>query len=228
MNDYNIIVAAGTGSRFGAGMPKQFCSLGGRPLLMTTIERLRFADPSAEIILVLSESMIPLWLDMCTAAGFTSPEIIAKGGSSRAESVRSALRLIDAATTGRIGVHDGARPVVEKKVIERLSEAIADGADGAIPATAVTDSLRRIFPDGTSEATDRSQFRAVQTPQFFNGAKLLQAYREHFSPTATDDASLMETAGFTDLRLVEGSPRNIKVTNPGDMEIAALYLKIKE
>ena len=224
--NYEIIVAAGSGSRFGAMLPKQFCDLGGRPLLMTTIERMRIADPDADIILVLSGDMIEPWREMCRDHNFESPAHIVEGGASRAESVRNAITRIDYTTAGRIGVHDGARPVVTSDLINRLDSAIGDGAHGAIPAIAVTDSLRVMDPtDGSSSAVDRSVYRAVQTPQFFNGQLLIEAYDRCFTPAATDDASLMESAGFGDLRLVEGSPRNIKVTNPGDIEIATIYLR---
>lgn len=222
--NYEIIVAAGSGSRYGGTLPKQFCDLAGRPLLMTTVERMRESDPGAEIVLVLSAGMIPVWHEMCESLGFESPRLIACGGATRAESVRNAMALVDVSVARRVGVHDGARPVITRDLVKRLDEAIDNGADGAIPAVAVTDSLRRLNADGSSEAVDRSRFMAVQTPQFFRADRLAAAYAEFFSPSATDDASLMEAAGFTDLRLVRGSPHNIKVTNPGDIAIAEIYL----
>lgn len=191
---------------------------------MTTVERMRECDPGAEIILVLSAEMIPVWREMCESQGFESPRLIACGGATRAESVRNAMTLVNVPDARRVGVHDGARPVITRELVKRLDEAIDNGADGAIPAVAVTDSLRRVNADGSSVAVDRSQFRAVQTPQFFRADLLAEAYAKGFTPSATDDASLMEAAGFTDLRLVQGSPHNIKVTNPGDIAIAEIYL----
>lgn len=191
---------------------------------MTTVERMRECDPGAEIILVLSAEMIPVWREMCESQGFESPRLIACGGATRAESVRNAMTLVNVPDARRVGVHDGARPVITRELVKRLDEAIDNGADGAIPAVAVTDSLRRVNADGSSVAVDRSQFRAVQTPQFFRADLLAEAYAKGFAPSATDDASLMEAAGFTDLRLVQGSPHNIKVTNPGDIAIAEIYL----
>lgn len=222
--NYEIIVAAGSGSRYGGTLPKQFCDLAGRPLLMTTVERMRECDPGAEIILVLSAEMIPVWHEMCESQGFESPRLIACGGATRAESVRNAMTLVNVTDARRVGVHDGARPVITRELVKRLDEAIDNGADGAIPAVAVTDSLRQVNTDGSSVAVDRSRFRAVQTPQFFRADLLAEAYAKGFTPSATDDASLMEAAGFTDLRLVQGSPHNIKVTNPGDIAIAEIYL----
>ncbi len=223
--DYYIIVAAGSGSRFGAAMPKQFCDLGGRPLLMTTIERISAADPEAEIILVLSRDMIETWRNMCVEAGFPLDGItIAAGGNSRHESVKNALSHIPADTDDWISVHDGARPVVNPALIGRIKAARQPGVDGIIPAVAVTDSLRRIESDGTSRAVDRSLFRAVQTPQSFPARLLLDAYSRAEGNGFTDDASVMEAAGFTRLTLVEGDTANIKVTNPGDMDTAASAL----
>ena len=221
----HIIVAAGSGSRFGAPLPKQFCNLAdGRPVLMTTIERLRRADPEADMIVVLSEDMKDRWLDMCRACGFESPRI-ATGGATRWHSVRSALDMVDTDSTDVITVHDGARPVVSREIVADVLAQVRNGSDGAIPAVAVTDSLRAVGPDGrSSHAVDRTVFRAVQTPQAFRAASLIEAYRLDWRPEFTDDASVMEAAGFTDIVLTQGSPLNIKITHPGDIEIADLYL----
>lgn len=224
-NDCYIIVAAGTGSRFGAPLPKQFCHLGGRPLLMSTIDSVRSADPQAAIVLVLSRQMIGPWREMCAEASFDiSDIIIAAGGASRAESVSNALASVPDRCTGWISVHDGARPVVSAELIERIAQARRPDIHGIIPATAVTDSLREAEADGSSHAVDRSRFRAVQTPQSFPASLLKDAYLRASGQAFTDDASVMEAAGYTNLVLVEGDPRNIKVTHPADIAVAALYL----
>nr|MBD5377504.1 2-C-methyl-D-erythritol 4-phosphate cytidylyltransferase [Bacteroides sp.] len=217
----HIIVAAGSGSRFGAAMPKQFCLMAGRPVLMETIERMRrFGGESAGILLVVSADMEAEWLRMCAAHGFESPATV-HGGASRWESVSHALSHPLAQEAEVITVHDGARPLLTRELLQRVT---AVSAHGNIPVIEVTDSLRRIGEDGGSEAVDRSRYRAVQTPQAFRGELLRQAYALPFSPEFTDDASVMEAAGFTDLQLTEGDPRNIKITRPGDIDIAELYL----
>lgn len=216
----HIIVAAGSGSRYGAALPKQFCELDGRPLLMTTIEAFR---PHGRIILVLGERMVDYWREQCARHRFESPAI-AVGGATRWESVSNALRLVPD-TAEIITVHDGARPVVSDVIINNVVDAVRRGHYGAIPAIPVTDSLRRFTCDGdVTVAVDRSDYRAVQTPQAFLADLLRRAYALPYRHEFTDDASVMEAAGFTDIVLTEGSPRNIKVTNPGDMEIARLYL----
>lgn len=217
LKNYHIVVAAGSGSRYGADLPKQFCTLGGRPMLMTTLERLDASAPGAQIIVALSPDMEQMWRDMCREHGFGLPHTIAYGGKTRAESVRNCLAWVDPDTVGWISVHDAARPMVSKELFDRLLAALP-GADGVIPAIPVTDSLRVVAADGTSRAVDRSAYRAVQTPQLFDGRKLLEANRQPLRPEFTDDASVMEAAGFTRLRLTDGDVANIKVTNPGDMD----------
>lgn len=214
----HIVVAAGSGSRYGGDLPKQFCLMGGRPMLMTTLERLDAAAPGARMIVVLSEAMVEMWRDMCREYDFTLPHDIVTGGPSRAHSVKNAVDTLDPERVGWVSVHDAARPMVTRAMMERLLGALDAGHPGAIPAVAVTDSLRMLTPDGNSVAVDRSLYRAVQTPQLFDGRKLIEAYRQEIVPTFTDDASVMEAAGFTPLALVEGEVTNIKVTNPGDIE----------
>lgn len=216
----HIIVAAGTGTRYGADVPKQFCDMNGRPVLMTTIERLRSAG--GDIILALSSEWVSRWLEMCSSHSFESPAIIV-GGETRWQSVKNVLNTIPD-DVDVVTVHDGARPLVDAAVTRSAVDAVLAGADGAIPAIGMTDTLRHIDEDGSSVAVDRSRFVAVQTPQAFVAAKLKEAYSRPYSPLFTDDASVMEAAGFTNLVLTEGSRKNIKITNPGDIALACFYL----
>lgn len=220
-------MAAGTGSRFGGTLPKQFCDLGGRPLIFTTLERLHACAPEARLWVVVSAEMREFWKELCTTHGFELAHTAVSGGASRAESVRNAVERIDGEECGWIAVHDAARPVVAREMFDRML-ALLPEADGVIPAVAVTDSLREMEEDGVgSHAVDRSRFRAVQTPQLFHGNRLIAANRQPLRPDFTDDASVMEAAGFSRLLLSEGDTRNIKVTNPGDMAIAEMYLGLK-
>lgn len=217
-----IIVAAGSGSRFGSELPKQFCPLDGVPVLVHAIRRFRSALPQARIIVVVAPDRKDFWTQMSRTEniGYTTTAI---GGATRWESVRNALDLVDP-DTETILVHDGARPLVEADVIFRLLDAIGRGADGALPVMPMIDSLR-MQTDSGSTAVDRSRFHAVQTPQAFCAAHLRSAYRLPWSPLMTDDASVMENAGFTDIALVEGSEKTLKITRPLDIRIAELYLR---
>ena len=143
------------------------------------------------------------------------------GGDSRWQSVKNAVDTIPREAEV-ITVHDGARPIVDRMMVERLIAAL-DDAPGAIPVVSVTDSLRRVNEQG-SAPVDRSQYKAVQTPQAFHADKLVAAYSLPFNPTFTDDASVMAALG-NDVALVEGDTYNIKITNPLDIEIAQLYLR---
>ncbi|MDE6266685.1 MAG: 2-C-methyl-D-erythritol 4-phosphate cytidylyltransferase [Muribaculaceae bacterium] len=217
-----IIVAAGTGSRFGADCPKQYCMMNGRPVLMTTIDSFRAALPDAEIIVVISENMQEFWERLCKQHEFISPRIVF-GGATRWESVRKGLSsLWPTHPDAIVLVHDGARPLVPSEMIER----VVDGAkisDGAVPVIPVTDSLRKVTPDG-SESVERSLFRAVQTPQGFRCSKLWSAYAFPYSPLFTDDASVIEYAGCKNIKLVDGDRRAMKITHPLDIKIVEAML----
>lgn len=217
---YNIIVAAGSGSRFGAALPKQYCHMNGRPVLMYTIENMRVALPDSHIVLVLNKDFVDYWAELCEQYSFESPCVVV-GGDSRWQSVKNAIDTIpDDAEV--ITVHDGARPIVDRMMVERLIAAL-DEAPGAIPVVSVTDSLRQLNEQG-SVPVDRALYKAVQTPQVFQAEKLIEAYSLPFTPTFTDDASVMAAMGY-EVALVEGDTYNIKITNPLDIEIAQLYLR---
>ena len=217
---YNIIVAAGSGSRFGAALPKQYCLMNGRPVLMHTIENMRRALPQSQIVLVLNRDFVDYWTELCVKYSFISPKVV-EGGDTRWQSVKNAIDEIPA-DAQVITVHDGARPIVDSMMVERLISAL-DDAVGAIPVVSVTDSLRQINESG-STPVDRSLYKAVQTPQAFHADKLVEAYSLPFDATFTDDASVLAALGY-DVALVEGDTYNIKITNPLDIEIAQLYLR---
>lgn len=203
-------------------MPKQFCLLAGRPVLMRTIDAFRHVLPDAEIILVISQEMERLWADLCRDYSYASPRIVF-GGATRWESVKNAVLAAAPADTDTVMVHDGARPLVDAAMLKRLlAEMIQSSA--AIPVVPVTDSLR-IVMDGGSQAIDRSPLRAVQTPQAFFGAAIKSMYEMPYSSLFTDDASVYEAAGFGSPALVAGSPSNIKITHPVDLSIAEVLLK---
>lgn len=219
-----IIVAAGSGLRFGAPLPKQFCLLRGRPVVMNTIDTIRGLLPDAEITLVINRDANDLWQSLCAEHEFTSPDIV-YGGATRWESVRNAV--VHAPETDIILVHDAVRPLISEKIITPLIDSFSSQSDidGAIPAIPVTDSLRSLTSGGKSTSVDRSAMRAVQTPQAFRGERLRKAYSLPYQPEFTDDASVMEAAGFDRIILTDGSPDNIKITNPGDISIAEILME---
>lgn len=222
---YVIVVAAGCGSRFGSALPKQFCDLGGRPVLMHTIDRLRQALPEAGFIVVLNKGFIGFWEKSCEAHSFVSPRIVT-GGETRWRSVKNALDEAVPDDAGVVLVHDGARPVVDRRMVHRIVGAMSSCA-GAVPVVPVNDSLRRLCDGGDSVAVDRNCLMAVQTPQAFDASILKEAYRQPYSVSFTDDASVVEAAGYSPIALVDGDPCNIKITNPRDLDVAAIYLGMR-
>lgn len=220
---YVIIVAGGSGSRFGAERPKQFCTLAGRPVLCHAVERVRRAIPSARIVTVINESMIPLWLDLARADGMEIPPVVA-GGRSRWESVRNALDSIDCDDPEAIVlVHDAARPLLDAATAAAVVGAVAPGLS-AVPVLPVSDSLRYVNAEGVSIAVDRTDFRAVVTPQGFMLDDLRRAYALPYRSDFTDDASVMAAAGMPEAVLVDATPALLKITHPGDLAVAGWYI----
>lgn len=222
-----IIVAAGTGNRFGGAVPKQFALLQGRPVLMHTIDVfLRFAD-LADIILVLSAAETGRWDMLCREYAYESPRVVA-GGDTRTQSVRNALAAIAGADDNDgtlVFIHDGARPLLKPEMLARLRDAFADPAMQAlVPCTPLTDSLMTNSPDDAS-AVDRSQFVAVQTPQVFRASTILAAYKAMpAGDTLSDDASVVKKYAGAKVHLIPGDTHNIKITYAADLRIAELYM----
>lgn len=221
MKTVAIIVAGGSGTRFGAQLPKQFLELGGKPILMRTIEAFG-EDCSFDVIVTLPQGQMGLWNDLCDRYGFAVPHRVVPGGETRWHSVKNALDSIgDIADVDIIAVHDGVRPLASMALIERVLEAARhDGA--AIPVVMLNDSVRQVVGE-SSHALDRSSLRAVQTPQAFDARLLLEAYAQAFDSTFTDDASVVERLGHS-VTLVEGEGTNLKITRPMDLALAEYLL----
>lgn len=216
-----IVVAGGKGVRMGTELPKQFLPVGGRPVLMHTLERFYRYDPEINLILVLPREQQTYWRELCVQKGFSVPYRLADGGKTRFHSVLNGLKLTD--TDGLIGVHDGVRPFVSVEVIERcFREAELTGT--AVPVIGLVDSLRHLLPEGSSVVADRSLYRLVQTPQVFRATLLHKAYEQPFTASFTDDASVVESMDQV-VTLVEGNRENIKITTPLDLKLAELLCR---
>jgi len=220
MKKIMIIVAGGSGARMGASIPKQFIELNGKPILMHTLERLYAINWLMEQILVLPQSELKTWAELCKKHNFDIPHSITEGGKTRFESVKNGLEKITDAEL--VGVHDGVRPFVSAQVINAcFSSAEQDGA--AVPVVAIVQSLRKMEGE-KSKAIDRNDFCAVQTPQCFQTTILKKAFAQAERTDFSDDASVVEAAGHS-ITLVEGSTENIKLTTPTDLAWAKLMLK---
>ena len=217
-----IIVAGGSGTRIGTDLPKQFLYLDNKPILAHTLQKFRELFPTDHIITVVAESMTEYWLSECRKLGI-DPGPLAMGGSSRWESVKNGIAAVNTPGIKYLLVHDAARPFVTTRVIKDIVEALANGHQGAIPVVNLTDSIRQITPTG-SVPVDRSALRAVQTPQGFQADKLAAAFSLPYRPEFTDEATMMQVAGFNDIALTQGDEANIKITRPLDLQIAHLLI----
>lgn len=216
MKKYVIIVAGGKGLRMGQELPKQFISIGERPILMRTLSAFQEADPEVELILVLPAEQVEYWNALCELHNFRIPHQVAEGGSTRFHSVRNGLKPVT--EEGLVAIHDGVRPFVSAKVI-RDAYAGAQQYGGVIPVVEVVDSVREITEEGASHPLDRDKLRLVQTPQVFSAELIRKAYQLPYDKRFTDDASVFEAAGYA-IRCIPGNRENIKITTPFDLLIA--------
>lgn len=214
MRDYVIIVAGGQGLRMGGDIPKQFLPIGGRPVLMRTMERFAEYSEDLQIILVLPREQQEYWFELCEEYLFGVEHWIVAGGETRFHSVQNGLAQIPDDAEGVVGVHDGVRPFVSVEVIARCYNE-ARRSKAVVPVVPVVESLRHI----SEGAKTRADYRLVQTPQVFDIQLLKRAYRQAFNDSFTDDASVVESLGNS-ITMVEGNRENIKITTPFDLRIA--------
>lgn len=220
LNTGVVIVAGGSGTRMGGGVPKQFRIVGGQPLLVRTVNTFAAALPAARIVVVLPASHIDFWHSLCARFTVARHTAVA-GGSERFHSVRAGLAALPD-DTGYAAVHDAVRALCSKKLIIRALQCAVDNGS-AVPAVAPVDSFR-IVGDGGSHVVDRRALRIIQTPQIFRFGELRRAYEVDFDPLFTDDASVAERAGIA-VTLCEGERTNLKITTPEDIAIAETLLE---
>ena len=225
--DYIIIVAGGKGLRMGSDIPKQFLPIGGKPVLMRTLERFRAYSSALQIILVLPEAQQDYWRQLCEDYQFDVEYQLANGGQTRFHSVQNGLALVPDDAEGVVGVHDGVRPFPSIEVIRNCYET-ARTAKAVIPVIPVVETVRQLFSNGqqdlrTSKTVPRDEYRLVQTPQTFDIQLLKAANRQPYNDGFTDDASVVESYGHA-ITLVEGNRENIKITTPYDLKIAEILI----
>ena len=220
MKDYVIIVAGGKGLRMGSDIPKQFLPIGGKPVLMRTIERFREYSKDLQVILVLPKAQQAYWQELCREYNFKVEYLLADGGETRFHSVQHGLALIPDDAEGVVGVHDGVRPFPSIEVIRSCYET-ARTAKAVIPVIPIVETVRKLTGTGpvSSITVPRDHYRLVQTPQTFDIQLLKAANRQPYNNCFTDDASVVESYGHQ-ITLVEGNRENIKITTPYDITVA--------
>lgn len=219
MKYYAIIVAGGAGNRMKANLAKQFLLLNGLPMLMHTLKAFHQCAHQPEVLLVLNIHQHQYWADLCKEYHFKLPHQVIKGGAERFHSVKNALKEIKGKSV--IAVHDAVRPLTSESLIEKTFNN-AEKLGNAVSAIHPTDSIR-VEKNDRNEALNRDEVYLIQTPQTFQSQQLLKAYQQPYRNEFTDDASVVEHAGY-EIHLMEGERENIKITFPFDLEMASLLL----
>lgn len=227
---YVIIMAAGSGTRMGGPLPKQFLDLGGKAVLQHTIETFLEACPGISVVTVLNADYIEYWRNYCLKRNFTCPQITVAGGITRFHSVRNALEKIPDGAL--VAVHDGVRPLVSPSLVAEMFEKAAD-VPALIPVVPCVDTLKVLQKSGDELRTvdgavaDRSVLYAAQTPQVFHSEILKSAYALPYDTMFTDDASVVQKYGKS-LSYLIGERLNIKITTQEDLMLARAVMSLKE
>ena len=225
---YVIVMAAGSGTRMGADLPKQFIELGGKAILHMTIETFLKACPDISVITVLPEAHMSYWRQYCLERNFTCPQILVKGGITRFHSVRNALEKVPEGAI--VAVHDGVRPLVSEKLVRDMFEK-AEELPALMPVIPCIDTMKVLeMKDGVlstipGASVDRSVLYGAQTPQIFHSEIIKAAYSQAYETSFTDDASVVEKYG-KNLSYVMGERFNIKLTTQEDLLLARAILSL--
>ena len=221
MSVWAVLAAAGRGERLGSDRPKAFARLGGRPLLAESLERLENSGWIDAIVIAAPPDWEEPSILVAEEIAATKVSSAVTGGESRSESVRLALDEVPD-EVAVVLVHDAARPLLSEEVIERVLAPLSEGWDGVVPAVPLADTVKRVDGDRVVETLSRDDLVAVQTPQAFLADALRRAVAGDVS-AATDCASLVEAQGGR-VKVVEGDPRLLKVTDADDLALVESWL----
>lgn len=225
---YVIVMAAGSGTRMGADVPKQFIELNGKAILRMTIETFLSACPDVSVITVLPEAHIAYWKNYCLKNNFTCPQVLVKGGITRFHSVRNALEKVPEGAI--VAIHDGVRPLISQELVRSMFEK-AEETPALIPVTPCVDTMKVLEKQGDELVSipgvkvDRSTLFGVQTPQIFHSEIIKEAYSQAYDTAFTDDGSVLEKYGKNP-SYVAGERFNIKITTQDDLLLARAILSL--
>ena len=227
---YLIVMAAGSGTRMGSDMPKQFIELQGKAVLQRTIEVFQKAESDIKVITVLPEDHIEYWRNYCLERNFICPQILVKGGITRFHSVKNALSKVPDGAL--VAVHDGVRPLVSVGFVKEMFEKAHD-MQALIPVLPCVDTMKVLHRIGyelvtaEGQSVDRSVLFAAQTPQIFHSEVLKRAYEQPYDTSFTDDASVVLKYG-KNLSYHLGERFNIKLTTQDDLVLAKAILSLSD
>ena len=216
-----LIPAAGSGERFGRSANKVFCDVAGKPILAHTLAVFESCEAIDEIVLVARQADLERSQNLLRRFGFAKVREVVRGGRHRQDSVANGLARV---TREIVVIHDAARPLVTRQVIERSIE-VARHSGACVAAVPVIDTIKSVTDGRVTATIDRSNLFAVQTPQTFQTELITEAYRRAIEDGvyATDDAALVERLG-KEVAVVPGSYDNIKVTTPADLDAVSAKL----
>jgi 2-C-methyl-D-erythritol 4-phosphate cytidylyltransferase len=216
-----IIAAAGSGQRFNSDIPKQFIEIGGKPILLHSIERFAVCESVDEIIVVLAADEIEKFSSRPEIKALPNIKFV-EGGSTRTESVYNGLMAVDPATA-IVAVHDGARPLTTPDEITRTIERASETGAACLTAP-VTDTIKEVDDGWITRTVDRRMLRRAMTPQAFKYELLMEAFRgRDLSDEITDECYLVEQLGHR-IASVAGGTQNIKITHSEDLILAEAFL----
>ena len=222
-------MAAGSGTRMGAALPKQFLELDGKVILQKTIEVFLEACPGISVVTVLPPDFIDYWRSHCLEHNFICPQVIVPGGITRFHSVRNALEKIPEGAL--VAVHDGVRPLVTAGLVRSMFGR-AENVPALIPVLPCIDTMKVLRKDGDELRTvdgaiaDRSILYAAQTPQIFHSEVLKSAYSLPYDTSFTDDASVVQKNNAS-LSYTMGERLNIKITTQEDLTLAEAVMSLR-
>lgn len=230
-----VVMAAGHGTRMGAGLPKQFLNLSGVAILQRTISKFIEAQPDINVITVLPPDgeYIRWWKDYCLKMNFSCKQILIPGGITRFHSVKVALSKVPDGAL--VAIQDGVRPFLSVKMIREMFSAFESDEDckALIPVIPCVDTMKHLLKsdDGSGRLTvacgpdpDRSVLYAVQTPQIFKSELIKEAYGQAYDTSFTDDSSVASRYEIP-LTFCMGERLNFKITSPEDLILAEAVLK---
>jgi 2-C-methyl-D-erythritol 4-phosphate cytidylyltransferase len=223
-----IVPAAGLGTRMGKEKSgtsrKQFMLLDGSPILVHTIRKFAACPSVSEIVVALRQEDQDWFRDLLARERIAKPVRVVEGGDTRQQSVENALATLDA-DTDLVAVHDAVRPFIEPALVEHVIATAAE-TGAAIVGIVPVDTVKKIHKNKVRDTIPRDHLVLAQTPQVFRFLLLKQAFDKARADqfTGTDESSLVERLENTEVSVVQGSDRNIKITKPSDMELAKMLL----
>jgi 2-C-methyl-D-erythritol 4-phosphate cytidylyltransferase len=222
MKKIAIIVAGGTGTRMKGMIPKQFIEINNKPVIIYSFEAFYQYDDTIQFIIALHADYYSLWGKIISKYPVFSRHTIVPGGETRFHSVLNALKIIN--EDSLVAVHDAVRPLVSKETVSRCFKT-AETNGCAVPCLEINESMREITSTGT-RTVNRNKLRTIQTPQVYRSDILKKAYEQKYRIGFTDDATVVEKAGYR-IALVEGNRENIKITTKEDLILVETLLGIR-